>query len=100
MRCVPARSLCRARRLMRAQGYVPKTKTDHVAPDVPLARVKDRLSQVRGALVECPMVRSFLSVYARRGVADGVEQDFLIDEDGFATGPEWKGLNPTLPIYI
>lgn len=27
-------------------------------------------------------------------------QDFLIDEKDFVEGPEWKGLNPTLPIYI
>jgi hypothetical protein len=27
-------------------------------------------------------------------------QDFLIDETEFVNGPEWKGLNPTLPIYI
>lgn len=39
------------------QNYAPKNvKVDHVAPDVPLARIKDRLSQVRGALVECPLV--------------------------------------------
>ncbi|KAG5645727.1 hypothetical protein DXG03_005423 [Asterophora parasitica] len=61
--------------------YVPKVKTGHVSPDIPLNRVKDRLSQVRGSLVECPL-------------------DFLIDDRDFVTGPEWKGLNPTLPIYI
>ena len=37
-------------------AYAPKTKRDHVAPDIPLSRVKDRLSQVRGSLVECPLV--------------------------------------------
>ncbi|KAF7797283.1 hypothetical protein EIP86_008478 [Pleurotus ostreatoroseus] len=62
-------------------NYVPKVKVDHVAPDVPLARVKDRLSQVKGQLVECPM-------------------DFLIDQKDFTEGPEWSDLNPTLPIYI
>ncbi|KAI0338808.1 phospholipase D/nuclease [Trametopsis cervina] len=62
-------------------NYVPKTKTGHVVPGIPLARVKDRLSQVRGALVECPL-------------------DFLIDQKDFVEGPEWAGLNPTLPIYI
>lgn len=46
------------------QNYVPKTKVDHVAPDVPLARVKDRLSQVKGSLVECPMVRDIVRVSA------------------------------------
>ena len=40
-----------------AQNYVPNVMTGHVVPDMPLDRVKDRLSHVRGALVECPMVR-------------------------------------------
>ncbi|CDO76228.1 hypothetical protein BN946_scf184644.g2 [Trametes cinnabarina] len=62
-------------------NYVPKVPTDHVVPDIPLERIKERLSQVRGALVECPM-------------------DFLIDEKDFVEGPDWKGFNPTLPIYI
>ncbi|KAH9940163.1 phospholipase D/nuclease [Epithele typhae] len=62
-------------------NYVPNVMTGHVVPEVPLQRIKDRLAAVRGALVEAPM-------------------DFLIDEDDFVTGPEWKGLNPTLPIYI
>jgi phospholipase D1/2 len=35
---------------------VPKVKTGHVVPGIPLARVKERLSQVRGALVESPLV--------------------------------------------
>ncbi|KAL1743202.1 hypothetical protein HDZ31DRAFT_83591 [Schizophyllum fasciatum] len=61
--------------------YLPKVKTGHVMPDIPLQRVKERLSQVRGALVESPI-------------------DFLIDEKDFAEGPAWAGLNPTLPIYI
>ena len=39
-------------------GYVPNVMTGHVVPDVPLERVKQRLSEVRGALVECPMVRA------------------------------------------
>ena len=47
-----------------AQNYVPNVMTGHVVPEIPLQRVKDRLSQVRGALVECPMVRPFLSVCA------------------------------------
>ncbi|KAI0086005.1 hypothetical protein BDY19DRAFT_373459 [Irpex rosettiformis] len=62
-------------------NYVPKILTGHVVPEVSLSRVKDRLSQVRGALVECPL-------------------DFLIDQKDFVEGPDWKGLNPTLPIYI
>ncbi|KAH9884507.1 phospholipase D/nuclease [Cubamyces lactineus] len=62
-------------------NYVPKVMTGHVVPEVTLERVKDRLSHVRGALVECPM-------------------DFLIDQKDFVEGPDWIGLNPTLPIYI
>lgn len=40
------------------QNYRPKTKTGHVAPGIPLQRVKTRLNQVKGALVECPLVRT------------------------------------------
>lgn len=61
--------------------YKPKVKVGHVAPDVPLQRVKERLALVRGSIVEAPI-------------------DFLIDEKDFAEGPDWIGLNPTLPIYI
>ncbi|TFK51187.1 phospholipase D/nuclease [Heliocybe sulcata] len=63
------------------ENYVPKVKIGHVIPDIPLQQVKERLSNVRGALVEMPI-------------------DFLIDEHSFVEGPEWRGLNPTLPIYI
>ncbi|CAK5267179.1 unnamed protein product [Mycena citricolor] len=62
-------------------NYVPKVKTGHVVPGIPLERVKKQLATVRGALVECPT-------------------DFLIDEKEFVEGPDWVGLNPTLPIYI
>ena len=31
--------------------------TGHVVPGISLDQVKDKLSHVRGALVECPMVR-------------------------------------------
>ncbi|KAF9557909.1 phospholipase D/nuclease [Agrocybe pediades] len=62
-------------------NYRPKVKTGHLVPGIPLERVKNRLSQVRGALVECPL-------------------DFLIEDRDLVTGPEWTVLNPTLPIYI
>lgn len=42
-----------------SQNYRPKTKTGHLLPDIPLDRVKTRLNQVKGALVECPLVRRF-----------------------------------------
>lgn len=38
--------------------------TDHVVPGIPLERVKDRLSLVRGALVECPMVKKLHSLFS------------------------------------
>lgn len=38
------------------QNYVPKVQTDHAVPEITLERLKDRLSKVRGALVECPLV--------------------------------------------
>ncbi|KAK2462177.1 hypothetical protein APHAL10511_005809 [Amanita phalloides] len=63
------------------EQYVPKVKTGHVVPGVTLERLKQRLSQVRGALVECPL-------------------DFLIDDRGLVSGPEWTALNPTLPVFI
>ncbi|KAF6747521.1 phospholipase D [Ephemerocybe angulata] len=62
-------------------AYVPKVKTGHVAPGIPLDRLKQKLNQVKGALVECPL-------------------DFLIDDKEFINGPAWIGLDPTLPIYI
>ncbi|KAF9027624.1 phospholipase D/nuclease [Hymenopellis radicata] len=62
-------------------NYVPKVKTGHLVDGVTVQRAKERLAEVRGALVECPL-------------------DFLIDQKDFVEGPEWKGLNPTLPIYI
>jgi len=61
--------------------YFPKGKVGHVAKGVPLSRVKDRLSLVRGSLVECPL-------------------DFLIEDKDLVSGPEWTALNPTIRIYI
>jgi len=63
------------------ENYVPKVKTGHVAPGIPLQRVKERLAQVKGSLVEAPL-------------------DFLIDDKDFVEGIDWIGLNPTLPVYI
>ncbi|KAF9652544.1 phospholipase D [Thelephora ganbajun] len=63
------------------KGYLPDVKQGHVVPDMPLQRVKDRLAEVRGHVVEAPI-------------------DFLIDDKEFVGGIEWSGFNPTLPIYI
>ncbi|THH27911.1 hypothetical protein EUX98_g6279 [Antrodiella citrinella] len=62
-------------------NYMSKAATDHVVPEADLKRIKQRLSEVKGAVVEAPL-------------------DFLIDDKEFVTGPEWSELNPTLPIYI
>lgn len=80
------------------QNFVPKVKPGHVVPGISLDRVKSRLNQVRGALVECPLVR--ITHFARWLSLTGTLQDFLIDDKEFVSGPEWRGLNPTLPIYI
>ena len=40
-----------------SQTYLPKVKTGHVVPEIGLQRIEDRLSRVRGSLVECPLVR-------------------------------------------
>ncbi|EKM74848.1 hypothetical protein AGABI1DRAFT_132820 [Agaricus bisporus var. burnettii JB137-S8] len=62
-------------------NYVPKVKTGHVAPGITLDRLKEKLSRVRGAVVEAPL-------------------EFLIDESDLVSGAEWTSFNPTLPIYI
>jgi len=61
--------------------YIPMGKVGHVVKGAPLSRVKDRLSLVKGALVECPL-------------------DFLIEEKDLVSGPEWTVLNPTIRIYL
>lgn len=38
------------------QNYVPKVKTGHVVPGIPLDVVKQKLSEVKGSLVEAPLV--------------------------------------------
>lgn len=50
-------------------------------PDIPIERVKDRLGQVKGHLVEAPL-------------------DFLIEETDFTSGTEFTILNPALPVYV
>ena len=84
------------------QAYKPKVNVGHVAPNITLKRVKDRLALVRGSIVEAPLVRwlhYFRFVAGSRTQALKL-QDFLIDEKDFVEGPDWKGLIPTLPIYI
>lgn len=60
------------------KDYLPKVKTGHVVPGITLERLKSRLSQVRGSLVECPL-------------------DFLIDDKDFVS---WRVYDPTLPIFL
>ena len=55
-------------------------------PDVPLQRVKDRLSEVRGHVVEAPLVRH-PALNPRCIDADVYgHQDFLIDDEEFTAG--------------
>jgi len=85
--------------------YRSKGKVGHVVEGVPLSRVKDRLSLVRGALVECPLVSSsptqfYFSKPKLKKKTPPPIQDFLIEDKDLVSGPEWTVLNPTLPIYI
>ncbi|CCA77742.1 related to phospholipase D [Serendipita indica DSM 11827] len=61
--------------------YVPKSMVCHLAPGQSLERVKQRLSEVRGHVVECPL-------------------DFLIEETDLWQNASWNGLNPTLQVFI
>ena len=63
------------------KAYIPKVKTGHIATDLSVAQVKEKLSTVRGALVTGSI-------------------DFLIDEKKLVDNADWLGINPTLPIYI
>jgi len=49
------------------KNYIPKVKQGHVVPGTDLDRLKERLQEVRGAIVECPL-------------------DFLIDDKEFNNG--------------
>lgn len=62
-------------------AYVPKVKAGHVATDWPISKIKDKLDEVRGHIVEGSV-------------------DFLIEEEGLTTGLRWSSYDPTLPIYI
>ncbi|GJJ14447.1 hypothetical protein Clacol_008711 [Clathrus columnatus] len=63
------------------KSYKPKVKYGHLIPQISLERAKQKLGQVRGQLVEMPLL-------------------FLIDEKEITDNPEWSVLNPTLPIYL
>lgn len=66
------------------KSYQPKVKPGHLADEsVSIDEIKEKLSSIRGHLVEAQL-------------------DFLKDEKGWTSDDsiDWKGLNPTLPIYI
>jgi phospholipase D1/2 len=63
------------------ETYVPKVKAGHVATDLPIRQIKDKLNTIQGHLVEGAV-------------------DFLIEETGMTTGVRWGKVDPTLPIYI
>ena len=63
------------------QEWVPKVKAGHVATDLPLTTIKEKLNSVQGHLVESAL-------------------DFLIEESDLVTGTKWSALNPILPVFI
>ncbi|KEP49732.1 phospholipase D/nuclease [Rhizoctonia solani 123E] len=63
------------------KNYLPKVKAGHLATELDLGIVKDKLSQIHGHLVEAPL-------------------EFLIQQPELVEGADWQGLNPTLPIFI
>jgi len=62
------------------ERYVPKVKAGHVAPEFTAAQIKDKMSQIRGHLVEGAI-------------------DFLIEETSITSGIRWSTYDYTLPIY-
>ncbi|KAG8764176.1 hypothetical protein FRC12_008241 [Ceratobasidium sp. 428] len=58
------------------KNYVPKVKTGHLATDLDLATVKEKLAQIHGHLVEAPL-------------------EFVIEQKDLVENPDWSGLNPT-----
>ena len=69
-------------RLRNSQNYVPKVKTGHIAVDLPLEQVKERLSKIKGGLVEAPL-------------------NFLIEQHELVGADAWQGINgATLPVYV
>jgi phospholipase D1/2 len=63
------------------EKYVPKVKAGHVATDMSVAQIKEKLNKVQGHIVEGAV-------------------DFLIEETGLTSGVRWSSYDPTLPIYI
>ncbi|KDQ10873.1 hypothetical protein BOTBODRAFT_35827 [Botryobasidium botryosum FD-172 SS1] len=64
------------------KAYVPKVKPGRVAnPYLSLDQIRDKLSQVKGHLVLCPL-------------------HFLIEQTELVNNTDWDGYNPTLPVYI
>lgn len=74
----------RVRTWQQLKEYLPKIQPCHVANDqLSLEEIKGRLAKVRGHLVTAPL--DFLA-----------DQTDLTSDDSF----DWRGLNPTLPIYV
>jgi len=63
--------------------FMPTVKTGHVTENLTIDQIKDKLSEIRGALVTAPL-------------------EFLIEETSLTSNDttDWLGLNPTLPIYL
>lgn len=76
-KCVPSNNV---RNWKQYEAYVPKVKAGHVATDLSIKEIKDKLDKVQGHIVEGAV-------------------DFLIEEEELVKGVRWSH-DPTLPIYI
>lgn len=63
------------------ETYVPKVKAGHVATDMNINQIKEKLNAIQGHIVEGAV-------------------DFLIEETDISTGMRWGKIDPSLPIYI
>lgn len=61
---------------MGTQNYMPKVKAGHLATELDLATIKNKLSHVHGHLVESPL-------------------DFVIEQKDLVENADWQGYNPT-----
>lgn len=77
-KCVPSNNV---RNWKQYEAYVPKVKAGHVATDMSIQQIKEKLNSVQGHVVEGSV-------------------DFLIEETSMTTGMRWGKIDPSLPIYI
>lgn len=71
--------------------------TGHVAPGVTLDQVKQRLSTVKGTLVECPLVSDIHFCSKLR--SDPMPQEFLVEDDDLISTINLV-INEAIPVYL